>query len=306
MLDIFNQLENLKQQGISFNIVSEAEAVKYLALNNYYYKIESYCKNYDKYKGGKNNGKYIALDFAYLKDLAIIDMKLRYILLQCTLNIEHYVKLELTNYAIKQGEDGYAMCSDFQNSLDDKQFKRLRDELSRNTKSIYLSCIKDKYNENYPIWAFLEIISFGWLIAFYKFCSLRFADKDMENKHYLLKSCKDIRNAAAHSSCILNNLRANTATISTRTMVSQALANINNISKNTRRVKMSNARIQQIVTLLYAHKIYVTSNDIQGATSKSLLSLSKRIKRNINYYDSNQLIQTSLIFLTKVIDNWYK
>ena len=47
---------------------------------------------------GVNEGKYLNLDFAYLKDLGIIDFRLRMILFKMINSIEHYLKLRILKY----------------------------------------------------------------------------------------------------------------------------------------------------------------------------------------------------------------
>ena len=74
------QIEHLKKKGVKFNYISEDEAIKYLSDNNNYFKLRAYRKSFEKYTEGENEGKYIDLDFAMLKDLAIIDMRFRYTL----------------------------------------------------------------------------------------------------------------------------------------------------------------------------------------------------------------------------------
>ncbi|WP_027422619.1 Abi family protein [Lachnobacterium bovis] len=94
MISIDEQIELLKSKGIKFNIMSEVEAKKYLSNNNNYFKVTSYRKNYDKHPGGVQVGQYIHLEFAYLVDLAIIDMRIRYHILHMALDIEHYIRMD--------------------------------------------------------------------------------------------------------------------------------------------------------------------------------------------------------------------
>ena len=99
MLNVDEQVQHLKDKGVSFELVNEEKAKVYLRNNNYYFKLTSYRKNYQKYEEGNCEEKYISLDFGYLKDLAIIDMELRYMLAQMSFDIEHYTKIELLRLA---------------------------------------------------------------------------------------------------------------------------------------------------------------------------------------------------------------
>jgi hypothetical protein len=65
---------------------------------------------------------------------------------------------------------------------------------------------------------------------------------------------------------------------------------------------MSNSRINQIVTLLYAHKKIVTSTGVHDKAINNLSKLKNRMMRNIEYYDNNELIKSNIEFLVKVID----
>ena len=82
-----------KDKGITFNYVSEENAIEFLKRKNNYYRLAAYRKNYDKRLNGENKGTYINLDFAYLVDLSIIDMHLRNMIIQMCLDIEHDLKV---------------------------------------------------------------------------------------------------------------------------------------------------------------------------------------------------------------------
>ena len=107
--------------------------------------------------------------------------------------------MNLLHRVEESDEDGYQIVSDYKNSLDERQAQRFESELIRNRNNVYCGGIVRKYDGEYPIWALLEIIPFGRLVDFYKFCSERFQDKWMTNTYYQLLTCKEIRNACAHS-----------------------------------------------------------------------------------------------------------
>lgn len=61
------QLKNLEDKNVQFNIISKEEAREYLQCNTYYFKLKSYEKSFE-YNVSKN--QYINLEFAYLVELA--------------------------------------------------------------------------------------------------------------------------------------------------------------------------------------------------------------------------------------------
>ena len=80
MMKISEMVPYLKNKNIKFEECSEEEAEKYLRENNNYYNVTAYKNNFPKYQCGDLRGKYIDLDFAYLKDLSIIDYRTRIVL----------------------------------------------------------------------------------------------------------------------------------------------------------------------------------------------------------------------------------
>ena len=84
-------------------------------------------------------------------------------------------------------------------------------------------------------YVFIEMVSFGRLLDFYKFCILRYKDKDMFEKYYMLRACKELRNNVAHNKCILNDLHNSNQKYNANYQINRELSNINNISKVTRK-----------------------------------------------------------------------
>ena len=305
-LSLDGQIEHLKEKGVLFNIMDEAEARDYLGQHNNYFKLTAYRKNYDKRPAGENKDKYINLEFAYLVDIAVIDMQLRYRIVHMALDLEHHTKLQLLRKMDEYNEDGYQVVQDYIDSLDEKQRKIFDSEINRNKGNIYCGDIIAKYEGAFPVWAFIEIVPFGRLVAFYGFCADRFSDKSMKDTFYRLLTCKEIRNASAHSNCILNNLKAKTAAHSTNAAVTSELMKIKGMNTNFRKNRMSNARIQQVVTLLYTHKDMVESEGIKRSESEDLKKIMERVDKNYDYYNTNPMIKGTFDFLKLVVDSWFK
>lgn len=305
-LSLDGQIEHLKEKGVLFNIMDEAEARDYLGQHNNYFKLTAYRKNYDKHPAGENKDKYINLEFAYLVDIAVIDMQLRYRIVHMALDLEHHTKLQLLRKMDEYNEDGYQVVQDYIDSLDEKQRKIFDSEINRNKGNIYCGDIIAKYEGAFPVWAFIEIVPFGRLVAFYGFCADRFSDKSMKDTFYRLLTCKEIRNASAHSNCILNNLKAKTAAHSTNAAVTSELMKIKGMNTNFRKNRMSNARIQQVVTLLYTHKDMVESEGIKRSESEDLKKIMERVDKNYDYYNTNPMIKGTFDFLKLVVDSWFK
>ena len=305
-LSLDGQIEHLKEKGVLFNIMDEAEARDYLGQHNNYFKLTAYRKNYDKHPAGENKDKYINLEFAYLVDIAVIDMQLRYRIVHMALDLEHHTKLQLLRKMDEYNEDGYQVVQDYIDSLDEKQRKIFDSEINRNKGNIYCGDIIAKYEGAFPVWAFIEIVPFGRLVAFYGFCADRFSDKSMKDTFYRLLTCKEIRNASAHSNCILNNLKAKTAAHSTNAAVTSELMKIKGMNTNFRKNRMSNARIQQVVTLLYTHKDMVESEGIKRSESEDLKKIMERVDKKYDYYNTNPMIKGTFDFLKLVVDSWFK
>lgn len=299
-LTVAQQVEHMKSQGITFTVYSEEEAIEYLEKNNNYFKLRAYRKNYDK----NGEGQYIGLDFAYLRDLAIIDMRLRYCLLEMCLDIEHAARVHVINAIVKEEtEDGYTVVRDFK-SLDEEKYKAITD---RARKSPYCEELVTKYDDDMPVWAFVEILQFSDLCSFYKFVAQRLKNKQMDKLFYLFQEVRQLRNACAHSNCILNDLRSkNEVSHRPDQSMMNTLGKIGTISKATRQRKMSNDRVRQVLSLLYLYVIYVESKGLKAHHTVQLREVFfRRYNEHSDYYRTAESISTTFEFFCKVIDNWY-
>lgn len=301
LINVDEQINYLQNKGVKFNIFSTDDAKKYLGNNINLFRLKIYQSYFPTHPDGQNKGKFIDLEFAFLKDLSVIDMRLRYVFLHMSLDIEYYAKLKLIKALQDFGDNGYDMVSRYISYLEHVSDNKTLSEISRNRESNYFKKICSEYYENnYPVWIFVEMISFGTFIGFYKYCYECIGDKELRKDVYSLINVKNLRNACAHNNCILYDLR-DKGDMNINHDISNILGR-NGISKTTRQSKLSNDRMKQIVTLLYCHYSMVTS---EGVRKNQILMLYKAIDRmfkHIDYYSTNELIRTNFEFLKKVVD----
>lgn len=275
-------IDHVKNKGITFNHMTEKEAKNCLRNLSYYYKLASYRKNFKK----DADGKYKNLDFAYLTDLAAIDMQLRQYLLELCLDVEHGIKVLLLDIISNQlhDEDGYQIVQDFKNGPDygEKQYNLTITNLQHNQ---YLKDMSVKYSEKPPVWVFLETTSFGGLTAFTEyFCFNRSHPKKIERISKLLRYCKNIRNACAHNTPILVNLFSNSDRLDKRVGIVQGISNNIGIpNSDTYYDKMVD-----LISLFYLHKL-IQSDKLGNFQYRQGKKLIDRFHRHNWYEDENNL-----------------
>lgn len=311
MLKVNEMVPYLKSKNIKFKKISEDEAEKYLRENNNYYNLMTYKNNFIKYQCGKYKGKYIDLDFAYLKDISIIDYRIRLILFKMIIDIEHYLKIRMLNIVEDIAEeDGYRIVNMYldKDFNDDKYPKKIHNSIFKKVGSEYCEKIFSKYDidkdtklENIPIWEFLEVITFGELVNFYDFFSTEYNLIDEKKYIFILREIGKLRNAVAHNSCILcgldkkdNHHRADTLVIN--------YLNKCGVGKENRTTKLSNSRIRQITYTLYFFNIVVTSDGVKNNVKSDINELFfGRIIYHKEYYNNNELLKSIYYYFKKII-----
>ena len=311
------------EKGVKFDIINEQVAIHYLKDINNYLRTASYRKNYEKHTMGKNEGKYINLDFAYLCELSSIDMQLRYVLLQMCIDLEHSLKISLISSVVSNSyENGYNIVdlflekypevlyniekkvdSIFTGNLIEKYFSvcYVFDAVkASNSKVINLQTKIFKYD--CPIWVFVEIISLGDLIKLITFYNNTYKDKAINSpKANIMNPIKSLRNACAHNNCLLNNLKPSETNPTEE--ITQYIALNKDIGKEERIKKLSCRPIFEIICLLYAYTNFV-SKKVKIHRLDELKSLiQNRMYKNFDYFEKNDLVKTTFNFLKKAIDN---
>lgn len=314
MMTTEEMIEHLKNKNIKFNQTNEKNAFLYLKFSNNYYNLTSYKNNFVKYPSpaGKMEGKYLDLDFAYLMDLSTIDMKLRLILFDLIIDIEHYLKLKILNLIETIDlEDGYRIVNMYlENDYNNEQ--KLHKNISRKVSSDYSKKIFSKYDtdndnrlENIPIWEFLEMITMGTLINFYEFFINEYKlDKEYQSI-YILREILKLRNAVAHNNNILSDLGISDNHYKAHIDVINYLDECD-ISIKTKNKKLSNSRIRQITYALYMFEKIVTSNGVKKGVTKKLNELFYiRIPKNKDFYKNNELLLSVYEYFDKIMKKYY-
>ena len=204
---------------------------------------------------GERDGEYVGLDFGHLCDLAAIDHMLRYALLPMTPDVEHFAKAKLMRGPTERPEeDGYSIVGDYLAGLSKKSLDIRVGEMRRLENDRYSGGLARKCAGACPAWALAELVSFGSLIDFYRFCALRWGDKEMRREHCLLKQAKAVRNACARSTAIVNGFAPGIpSNVRTPNEIALALAGIG-LNKRARHSMMSNARVQRITMAAFAYR----------------------------------------------------
>ncbi len=305
-------IEKMKEKNIRCELNSEDEIAEYLRVHNNYFRTASYRKNYEKYLEGENKDKYIDLDFSYLSELATIDMHLRFFVIKMCLDIEHSLKVSLlSDITVNEKEDGYLIVENFllknEHILTDIYYKSRSSYVGDLIKKFFDfetsedengKTVIDKVKINCPVWAFMEIISFGDFTKFYS-AYYEIYPKN-ENYNGVLNSVKSLRNACAHNNCLIHDLRKG-GTKPTK-KISQFIASIPTISKSERKSSLSARAVYELTALVYLYSKVV----FEPVKKHRLFELSDlvndRMIRHKEYFQNQDIIKSSYKFFKKVVD----
>lgn len=300
-LTIVEQVEYMRdKKGIKFEIVSEDEAVEFLTTHSYYFKLKAYEKNYPLKKVPEE--QYYGLEFAYLQELSKLDAFLRKIILDMTLDIEHFLKVKIMEtISNDKNEDGYTIVNDFLN-----YYPSIKTEIERKTdgKTSYVSDLIGKYIDKLPVWVLFEIISFGQFITFCEYYQTR--NPKIELRINNVRTVKYLRNAAAHNNCLINNLGKQENFQQSRE-ANSFVQKIKNISVKTQNKKMGNRFMHDFVTMLVVFDKIVTSEETKKVQFYKLKNLvDTRFTKHKEYFKNNEMLLSNYEFAKKIIDKLYE
>lgn len=292
----------MRTKGIKFEIMNEQIAFDKMNSENYYFKIGAYRLNFEK----NNQQKYEYLDFAYLDNLASLDRKLRYIIMQISLDLEHSLKTKLlTSISYDDSEDGYEIVKRFEL----EKHIEASEIIMKHTNPFYLNRIQSKHERNPSIWVLLELMSMGELSKFIEFYYEYTSFHKMEWKEasQLIRYAKNIRNAAAHSNPILIDLygkRKFSISGKKKGLKSNQILVNTNSKMGLEKDVYQNPKVNDFLSLMYLHNKYASKNSRLNKIDL-LENFSKQCVEHKDYYINNEKLQTLYKSLNIVID-YYK
>mgnify|MGYP000623335693 CR=1 FL=1 len=210
------QIQILKSRNME--IENEERAIEILKRTNYY-RLTAYALQF-KYKNQYNN-----ITFDKMYKLYEFDMKLRHLILSVLENIEISLRTYIAyNLSLKYGAEAHNKEEIFKDinlhkgyyDEDGRYHNGLLDEIEsekrKKKNELFVKHHIKTYNGKFPIWAVVEIFSFGMLSKMYK--NLVVAEQKeisrgcFNTNHQLLESWLDtlayIRNTCAHYGRLYN------------------------------------------------------------------------------------------------------
>ena len=307
-LTVEEQIQDMIDKNIQFELCSVEDAKKFLKYNNYYFKLKSYARNYNINVQTK---KYYNLDFAYLVELSKLDMYIRKIILELCLDVEHYLKVRLMNdLSNNSEEDGYNIVKIFLEFHPNAE----ADIQSKADKYSFCSDLAEKHLNEYKeptelaLWNIVELLSFGNFMELYE---LYYQTYPSFNYSDYLKSIKFIRNAAAHNNCILSTLRKphSVKKFSKTKKLTNILGKIPEFKElDNRDGMMKNPVIHDFVTLLFVYNDVMKVSATKNIRNKKMeeichqfCSEDGRIRKNKSYFEKNPYIKDVYLFICSII-----
>ena len=207
-MSIVEQVENLKSLGLIIN--DEDYAKKILNDISYFRLIKAYSLGFKPKNGKYNEG----VTFEQIVELYLFNANFRQIMFAEIEKIEVNVRCRIANYfADTYSVLGYKESANF---VDEEYYNTfledIEEELGRNSKAPFVRNFKENYEGgDLPIYALVEVFSFGTLSKFYK--NMKNADKKAVAQSFgigytylesWLESISYVRNICAHYGRLYN------------------------------------------------------------------------------------------------------
>ena len=296
-LNLEGQIQQMKSKNIGFNIVKEPEALEYLAKHTYYFRLKHYAENFEKIKKPGVGTRYIALEFAHLKELSLLDLYYRRVMFNIVQDVEHYAKIQLLNaLARNKKENGYNIVNEYM-----EKRKYLDKELSRH-QTKYAKGIIEKYRGNFAVWNIIEVQTFSQFIDLYDMYFEKYQQKHVDTKY--INVVKNLRNSIAHNNCLMFNLHPAATASDTEDAIRIAVGM--GLDEDESREMNHVPFIKELNITLYVFWNIVTSEEEKEFQLELLHDLvNKRFNRHMYYFENNTIVLPVLKYTQKLVKFYF-
>lgn len=304
------------EKGITFKYINEDDAADFLADHNNYLRTACYRIVYPKYQAGKDKNKYIDLDFAYLKELSIIDMHYRFLVKKMCSDIEHGLSMMLLKQVDNDSTtDGYDIVKQF---LDAHNY--VISNLERSISSPHTGNLIKKYftvsasttlpsgkkqssitsYDDCPAWVLTECLTFGDLL---EFISFYYSSRNLTlpASWGTFNLVRNLRNGASHESCLLCHMTKGTSIPSQE--ITLAVKGISSISTSQRQKKLSSRTLLEFTALIFLYGKVVHDKVREHRINELHELFYKRIPEKRGFFIKNTILCTSYSFCIKIIES---
>lgn len=280
------QIHHLQESGITFSIMTEREARKFLRENTYYYKIKSYRHNYPRGTDGK-----FSCDFAHLVELSRMDIALSRLCLDHCLGVEHALKVWLNARLMEEEDPGIA------DRILRESGVTQRDDQTSTPSNPYVAGLTQHCGEKRSLWHWWELGMFASQARLYSsYCRIKGEEASLE---HLLFIVRKLRNAVSHGFCLLSDVSISAPVHAPGTdhetpfdnqvlRKGMWLCGRNPESKSVRKSSLGKSYKKLIVhnysTLLYTYLRLVNSEGMFAHSVRNVTDLNKRLNKKLDDY----------------------
>lgn len=195
------QLDILQKRNI---VIDDPDRCAAVLESINYYRFTAYFLPFKQKDGTYRSGTR----FQRVYRIYEFDRKLRGILFSALEEVEVYLRAKFAYFhAHKYGAEGYMDAANYSTHHQEEKFhENLAREIASNKRSAFVIHHNEHYDGHFPIWAIVELFTFGMLSRFYsdmKTADQKHLAKELYNtipKNVIswLRCCTDLRNICAH------------------------------------------------------------------------------------------------------------
>lgn len=185
------QINTLVSHGVTFDLMDEEKARRFLSNNSYFFKIKSYENNYRKTIDESGGYVYDNLDFGHLVELSLVDFALSRLVWSMCSSIEHSIKVRFNQLIMKdQNPDIADIC--------------VRRCFSGNLLTMhdnpYTDDMKTGLQGDFALWNLWELLGFNDQLTLFN-TYWRYRHNENHPYQQLLFIVRKMRNAVSHGNC---------------------------------------------------------------------------------------------------------